>query len=126
EKARYPVIVCWEAGFYEPEGTAEKTWRWCGREGRLVLHNLRSKPVPITLTMTLRSHSEQPSLLSLQGDVLSEEVWVNQTDLIWNRLVPLRPGRNVIQSPCDGPRLESRGDPRELVFSVWDFIFREE
>jgi phosphoglycerol transferase len=126
ERARYPVTVSWDAGFHEMEGAGEQSWRWCGREGRLILANLRSVPVTITLSMTLRGHSEQAGRLRLTGDLLTDEVPIGPTDRLWQRRLTLPPGRHAVWFTCDGPRIESPGDPRELVFAVQDFVCREE
>jgi phosphoglycerol transferase len=119
EAARHPLLVVWQRGCWELEGTREKNFRWCTARGEWRLVNGARRARRITLEMSLAAPAE--ANLWIRGPLLSEHFRIGPGGLRVSRTISVPPGRHTISFGCDGRKLLSRADRRDLVFRVHDF-----
>jgi phosphoglycerol transferase len=123
----HPVAFDWGGTFSPRErGPAGETWRWCGSEGTLNVSNPCSWARTIVLRMECSGWQDRPVQLVLDGSLGRKDLILTPAPqrIEWRLCVP--PGEHVIRFSCDGPRVESETDPREIVFRVWNFQYHEE
>jgi phosphoglycerol transferase len=115
-----PLLWVWRGSCHQLERTRDWTWRWCGREARLEIHNLGAGSRQIRLAMSLISGCPSASRVQVSG-------LMTRSLAITNKGAPLEfsgelgPGRHVLQVVTDAPRVAAAGDPRVMHFMVGGF-----
>jgi phosphoglycerol transferase len=120
EEVLHPLVVSWSGGFYDQEGSGEKTWRWCPARGELHLHNLGRHDRRVRLEMSFRTGDAGPARLHISGDLVSEKLAVDYRPAPWSRTVTVPPGTHVLRFYCTAKKLDLPSDERTLVFQVED------
>jgi phosphoglycerol transferase len=139
EAALHPMVVNWEFGCYEPEGTPENRWRWCSSNAHVYIFNLAPVPRTIILEMSVSTGHPEPSRLRIMSVIgrrrlltgmpstpwLLKDVEVTASEQVVSETVTVPPGRHFVRITSDARNVEVPGDPRRLVFRVRNFDVRE-
>jgi hypothetical protein len=115
-----PILLSWHSGFNGPEGDAVHNNRWCGRRGKLTLHNRTEAPRIVTLDLQLRTGHLRPALVTLDGPLFVERTCANQFLGRLTRTFTLPPGSHLICFECDARPVPSPDTFRSFVFRVED------
>jgi phosphoglycerol transferase len=119
EAALHPLLILWDEGCSDLEGTPQNSFRWCGPDGewRIVNRARRARRVTFELSlMTYRSGE-----LRLESALLSERLLIGPAPRPVSKTITIPPGRHTIRFHCDAPRVLASGDRRHLVFRVNNF-----
>lgn len=121
----HPLMVEWIGGFSDLESAAEINWRWSGATAEFVINNTLDEERKIKLDMQLSTGYPEFANLTLDGDLLSEQLKINVNPIPYSKTISLPPGRHVIRFTCDAKRVDAPLDKRELVFKVLNFRMEE-
>jgi phosphoglycerol transferase len=125
DQAVHPLLLLWKGGFSGDEGSGEHRWRWCSFRGELHIVNLSTRPKTIALAGEIGTNQPRLAHVDIVGPCGVKHLAINGATQPWKETLTLAPGTHVIRFASDGPRLPVPGDPRELVFHVANFAFRE-
>lgn len=107
-------------GFYIRENNEFNSWNWCGPNGTITLNN-EYEPIFATPRFTCSTGEGTANLtISYCGKSQVFEISQNATEITLPYMYPT--GKTTIDFSCDGGRLYSTSDPRELYFRVNDFV----
>jgi phosphoglycerol transferase len=119
DEALHPVLLVWHDGCADPEGTPEKSSRWCANRGEWRLINRASHTKRVTFEAEFTS--PHPGNLRIESALLSGWVRLGPVSHPMAASVSVPPGQHTIRFACDAPRALAPGDDRPLVFRVLDF-----
>jgi phosphoglycerol transferase len=119
----HPLAWSWDGGCYGVEHDLDRTFRWCGAKGEIVVDNDTALKRTVSLHMTLVA-AQSPAHVKLGGDLLSADVDLGGIVSL-ARKVDVPAGRHVITFDCDGRRADAPGDPRTMIWRVENFAFDE-
>jgi hypothetical protein len=125
ELALHSLIISWGGGFSDLEMFHEKTWRWCSSQGTLDLYNTTDRERKVVLEMLLSTGYEEFSNLSIRSPLHNEDRKINMYPSPFTLTLTIPPGHTMIEFTSDAKRVKTTDDPRDLVFRVHDFKFRE-
>jgi phosphoglycerol transferase len=123
QEALHFVYIKWVDGFYGQEGTPGDNWRWCRSKGRIQVINTYNEGKYIFVEFGVSSPHE--SNVFLKGDLL-EEVFQVQPNFIkqFSKKLFVPPGNHAIDFFSDARPFQAQGDPRELVFQIYNFQWK--
>jgi phosphoglycerol transferase len=127
DDALHPVSLTWTSFSPGEHHPVEGTFHWCGPQAELRLVNPREEARSVVLKMEFSAWQTTPARLVLEGDLIERrdmEITDARRPLELKLEVP--PGEHHLHLDCDGPVLSAPGDPRTLVFRVWNIDFKEE
>lgn len=124
-QALHPVIFSWKNGFYGLEGTPENNWRWSSADGELSIYNYSQENKKVIIQMSLTSGYDDFSNLKIEGSSFTENLKINNKGKFFSKTVIISPGTNLIKFSSDANRVDAPSDPRDLVFRVVNFKFKE-
>ena len=115
------------SGFYGRESSSGREWRWCDKQGRLLVYNPSKHPRKAKFTMQAFSAFESPSRLSIQTPSGTRQFQISSTGAVVSFDLVLEAGPNRFLLSTDAPRVPTdAGDPRELHFRVEHFEVKPE
>ncbi len=117
--ALHPPTAIWQKGFSDFEGTAEDNWRWGGHTARAVFVNRTGQDKAVNLEMTLAV--DNGGTLEMTSPFFSERLTLDKGGKKFARSFTLPPGEHFVYFKCDGKRVLSTSDFRDLVFRVRNF-----
>lgn len=117
----HPVITLWKEKCSGLEGDKEYNWRWCGSEGKLVLHNFGKENRKIKLNTTFSTGYEENSTLNIKSTTWKEKLIIDGHGKNIEKVLIIPTGDTVIYLTSNAERLIAETDPRELVFRVINF-----
>ena len=117
EGALHPPFSVWRDGFYDSEGSPERTWRWARSSGRMELINGRSRAQEVRLDMTIVGNDG--GNVMIDTPLLREpvNVTVSRHGQTIDRRLVLPPGTHRVHFSSDAAPLYPPDDFRDLVFS---------
>lgn len=124
-QALHPLIFSWKTGFYGLEGTPENNWRWSSAGGELSIYNYSQENKKVIIQMSLTSGFNDFSNLKIEGSSFTENLKINNKGKFFSKTVVISPGTNLIKFSSDANRVDAANDPRDLVFRVVNFKFKE-
>lgn len=119
EAALHPVLVIWQDGCSDLEGTAANNFRWCSEAGSWRLNNGAGRAQRVTLEgwfVTNRAGD-----LWITGPLMSEHLRIGPLPHAFSWTISVPPGQHALAFNCDAPPVLAVGDSRELVFRVVNF-----
>jgi phosphoglycerol transferase len=119
EAALHPLLMLWEDGCSDLEGTPQNSFRWCADAGQWHLVNGARRPRRVTFEMSFLAF--RSAQLRLEGPLLSEHLPIGPAPRPVSKTITIPPGRHTIRFHCDAPRVLASGDRRHLVFRVNNF-----
>jgi hypothetical protein len=125
ERSLHPVILSWKPGFSDLEVGPDINWRWCSSAGELHIYNGMDRSRPLLIEMNLSTGYGEFASMSIAGPGFSDTLKINSAGVPYAKEIVLQPGTNIIKFNCDARRVQAPGDPRDLVFRVVNFNFRE-
>jgi phosphoglycerol transferase len=115
------------SGFYGRESSGGREWRWCDKQGRLIVYNLGNGRRKANFTMQAFSAFESPSKLSIQTPSGTRQFQISAAGAAISFDLVLEAGANRFLLSTDAPRVVTgSGDPRELHFRVEHFDVKPE
>jgi phosphoglycerol transferase len=126
EAVRHPLRLTWGGAFGGLEPDPGGGWRWCGARGELQIANPLDRPRRAVMKMTCLGWNAAPARLVVDGDLCRRELSVTPDGQVLDLDLIVPPGNHVLSFVCNGPSVPAPGDPRELVFRVSHFQWREE
>jgi hypothetical protein len=118
------VDVRWQDGFYGPEKDEAKNWRWCAKEGSILLCNRSSQPKMVRLAMALGGLE---STLCLESKTFRETICIKPEGTLFRKDVRLAPGELCrLKFESAGEPVPAPADPRTMYFRVDGFSLTEE
>jgi phosphoglycerol transferase len=126
ETASHPLELEWTGAHGQETDPKEGAFRWCKAKAQLNIRNLLNRPRRVVLNMNVVGWQDKPVRLVLGGDLCRREMSIGTAwqPLELELLVP--PGDHFLTFACDGLRMPTTHDPRELVFRVGNFEYRIE
>jgi hypothetical protein len=119
-----PTEVEWKEGFYNTEWLLGEKWRWSDKQGTLIINNPTSKARETRLSMALATAWSDYSNLSLESDLFSEVVRINNKESVFEKTILLPPGKHTIKFSSDAKQATNApGDTRKLFFRINDIVF---
>lgn len=118
DNARHPVLLLWQKGFHDQEGTPQDFWRWCQAKGRLQIIN-RSQQVR-EFVLEANFFSETDSRLEISG-FINERLLINRFGTPYSKKITVPPGIHTIHFSSDARRILTLNDYRTLVFRVRNY-----
>ncbi len=125
EIAMNPLTPEWTKGCSSLETGADSNWRWCSSEGELVINNTLNHERRVRLEMALATGYEEAANLSLDGDLISDQLKINMKPAVYSKMLTLPPGRHMIRFASDAKMVYAPSDGRALVFKVMNFRLQE-
>lgn len=107
-----------------PEEIPRDNWRWCSASGELDIENTSDRELKLVLEMSFATVHEQPADLIISG-AHSDRLRINREPRPYTMTLTLRPGHNLIEFSSTAKPADVPEDPRELVFRVNNFRFKE-
>lgn len=121
EQILHPVLFNWTRGFFSLEGNAENNWRWCSKNGQLIINNMSLEEKQIKIQMGFVSGHPEVSTMTIRSDSFNDIFSVNNIETKYKKELAIPPGKTVIEFKCDAKRVYAPDDPRYLVFRVNNF-----
>jgi hypothetical protein len=118
QAALHPLLIVWDDGCSDLEGTPPDSFRWCAAAGTWRLVNGGREAKRVTLDMSFMAL--YPGTLRLDG-LVSEQRRVGLVPEAFSRTITVPPGEHTIRFACDARRVLASGDRRHLVFRVRNF-----
>lgn len=119
EAALHPLLVVWQDGCSDLEGTATQNFRWCSAAGIWRFVNGASRPRRLRLEGGFWANRD--ARLSISGPLLSDQVPIGPVMIAFSATISIPPGQHALTFSCDGLPALPAGDPRKLVFRVVNF-----
>lgn len=104
-------------GIYAKESDGNETWRWCSKNGTIMINNNSNKMQEITLSFNALTGWEESSNLIIENCEGKNVYSISSMQKLIEVDVVLEPGRNDIIFSCDG-KIVDNGDERELMFRI--------
>jgi phosphoglycerol transferase len=118
QAALHPLLLVWDDGCSDLEGTPQDSFRWCAAAGAWRLVNGSRDAKRVTLDMSFMAL--YPGTLRLEG-LVSHERRVGLVPEAFSTTITVPPGEHTIRFACDARRVLASGDRRHLVFRVRNF-----
>jgi phosphoglycerol transferase len=125
ESGWHPVVVQWGRGCFAQEGTAERSWRWCGASAYAYVSNLSSSPVTVDLDIAAATGDRQPAHLSVQSPWFSKTAEVSPSGATISARATIPPGKHRLWLTSDARRVDASLDPRILIVRIDRFRITE-
>jgi hypothetical protein len=122
--ALHPLLFFWRAGFSNLESAAGRTWRWCDREGELVIENGSRNERLLSIKMTLAA-ANPPARLTIDSALVSERLELAPMGTAFTRTLKVPPGRHMIRFRSDGKPASAPNDPRVLIWRAEDPVVEQ-
>jgi phosphoglycerol transferase len=119
EAALHPLLAVWQTGFSDLEFGQDRSWRWCGAEGLMMLVNRTARDRQVELKMILAA--DNGGTVEVKSLFFNEKMKVDWKGQQFSRNFTLPPGEHEIRFSSDARRILPPNDFRELVFSVGNF-----
>ncbi|MBV8949773.1 MAG: hypothetical protein JOZ99_02780, partial [Actinobacteria bacterium] len=116
-----PVGVEYGTGFSRDEQAGGDDWHWALPRAQLVLDNPASTTQVVGVTATLGA---QPGTVDVRGPGYAQTLPVEPAGTLWQAVLRLRPGRNVVTFNAKVPRTPAPSDPRYLALEVFNLTAR--
>ncbi len=116
ESTKLPLGISF-SGCSGLESSPAQNWRWCAYDGEIQISNPDVQPHEVSLRMNVKSGFPEYADFDMEGPI-SKKLQINHLgqDIVENLVVP--PGRHSIRLHCNAKRIESKTDPRPLVFAI--------
>ena len=114
----------WLGKIHGLEGTIRNNLRWSSGSATLTLHNLSRESRWVDLQMELGTPMDQPSKLTIKYPTFEKTLIISQTRTRYIEKLLLAPGSVDIQFTSDGKPIQN-GDPRSIVFGIFNFNISE-
>jgi phosphoglycerol transferase len=124
--ALHPLNLSWRGGFSDLEVGPGKAWRWCSSEGELQIDNTSQLTRRVLIQMSFSSGHQEYSDLSISSLLFTEKLRINANPTPYSKTIDVPPGQHVVKFVCNAARVNAPLDPRNLVFKIEDFNFREQ
>lgn len=122
-----PIQLEWKNGFYtQEENLKEGKWRWSNKQSTLIINNPTSQNRNITISMSLATVWQEKSNLKIDGDLISETLKINNKPLVFEKAIVVQPGKHLLKFSSDAKQLNTRIDPRQLFFKIYNYKFQDE
>jgi len=119
-----PTEIEWKEGFYNTELIFGGKWRWCDKQGTLIINNPTSEARETRLSMALITDWSDHSNLRLESDLFSEVLKINNKETVFEKRILLPPGKHAIKFSSDAkPANNAPGDTRKLFFRINEVLF---
>ena len=116
------LVVEWADGFYAQEHDDSTTWRWCGPDGTLILHNSKQSNLRARVKMQLASRDKlSPSGLKIDSPWFQDELQLDAVPKNFDRTFTVPPGSHTIQFSSKANVITTEEDKRPLAFEVINF-----
>jgi hypothetical protein len=113
--------ILWEwSGTYNKEGSKTNNLRWTSGSAKLHLYNRSKASIKTHLKMGFASPDGSLSKVKVNFLNKSEVVKINGIPVYFEKTFNLPPGEFILELNCDGKVLVS-GDPRKIVFGIFNF-----
>ncbi|MGH7331965.1 MAG: hypothetical protein ACREKS_04295 [Candidatus Rokuibacteriota bacterium] len=119
EAALHPLLMVWQNGCSDLEGSTEQNFRWCSAAGAWRLTNSARRPQRVTLEMWFIAHAE--GNLWIESPLLSARLRIGPAPQRLARTISIPPGQHTVSFGSDAPRVLAAGERRDLVFRVINF-----
>jgi phosphoglycerol transferase len=119
DAALHPLLMVWQNGCSDLEGSAEHNFRWCSAAGAWRLTNGARQAKRVTLEMWFTSNYE--GNLWIESPLLSEQLRIGPALQRLSRTISIPPGQHTLSFGSDAHRVLAAGERRELVFRVVNF-----
>lgn len=123
DEALHPLLVIWQQGCWDLEGTPENNFRWCAASGEWRLINRAAHTRRITFEMGFTA--PHAGILRIDSPGFARQVRLGPVSEIFSTIAAIPPGQHTIRFACDSPRTLVRGERRHLVFRVLNFKAKE-
>ena len=118
------VRILWQKDFSGLEGDTGNNWRWCGKNGVLIIRNTSNQDFQVRLHMMIATGYEQMSILKIWSRQFHDELHVNRRGTSYEKNIILhKKSEYAINFFSDANKIESTADSRYLVFRVINFKF---
>jgi hypothetical protein len=114
------VYLQWGGSFLDQDGNSESNVRWCGSEGELNIFNASNKPVAAHLVGAVAAGQAEPSELQIESSTLHRRLSLSNRPQALDIPITLPAGGTKISFRSNGRPL-ANGDPRNLVFGLFNF-----
>lgn len=107
-----------------PEVIPRENWRWCSASGELDIENTSDRDIKLLLEMSFSTVHEQYADLTISG-AHSDQLQINREPRPYTVTLNVRPGHNLLRFTSNAKPADIPEDPRQLVFRVNNFRFKE-
>ena len=118
ETASHPLELEWTGAHGQEIDPKEGAFRWCKAKAQLNIRNLLDSPRRVVLKMNVAGWQEKPVPLVLGGDLCRRELSLTPVHQLLELELLVPPGDHFLTFACDGPRMPTTLDARELFFRV--------
>ncbi len=117
--ALHPLLVIWQDGCSDLEGTVANNFRWCSAAGIWRLNNGASRAQRVTLKGWFVTN--RAANLWITSPLMSEQLRIGPVPLAFAWTISVPPGEHALAFASDAPQTLALGDRRDLVFRVVNF-----
>lgn len=119
------LLVRWTSGCSGLETNGDSNWRWCGEVAHVRFVNGLDRDRWVRVRMGLATGDEEESELLITGGDLVRRVRLSSRTTPISLLFQVPPQGLLLTLRSDADLFDPPGDPRILVFSVFDFHWEE-
>jgi hypothetical protein len=119
DEALHPLLVIWQHGCSDLEGTPENNFRWCAASGEWRVINRASRTKQVTFEMAFMA--PHAGTLWIDSPEFSRQLRLSPVSQALSTTASVPPGQHTIRFRCDAPRTLAPPDNRHLVFRVINF-----
>jgi len=120
------LIVDWNSGFYQEESGGDDVWRWCSKDGVIIVYNVLQKTKKACICMQPMSGYPEFSKFNIAiGQRITEYLISSKPEAIKLNF-ELPPGETRIRMHSLAEKVRSNTDRRDLYFRLGNFKLVEE
>ncbi len=110
--------ITWSGGFFSQENDENSKWRWCSKQGDLLINNYTNKDLKIFFETLIETGFKQNSNIIISNNSYHTTLSVNNDPKLFSNTLIIPAGVTAIHFQCDAPKIDAPGDPRELIFRL--------
>ncbi len=118
-----PISFEW-IGTHGKDGDSNHNVRWSPKSSSLIVFNSSPDSKRVNVSMSVSTPTKSNSLFTLSYGKKNEKFNIGLNPLEYNKNFLIHPGQFEIKLNSDAPRLLN-GDPRNIVFGVYNFNLNE-
>jgi hypothetical protein len=122
-RLRYAPQVEWGNGFWPEEKAGHDRWRWCGKNGTLVINNPANHPKVVSLCFVAKTSLPGAATLNAKSALFNENLAVDAAGIAFAKTIEIPPGRCAIHFHCTA--LPYVHPSRTIVFGIFNFQLQE-
>lgn len=122
ERNNNRVIASFANGFSEQESNDADIWRWCDKEGTMIIYNFSEEKQNLHFSSTVYSGYEENSKLKVEMEGVIYTCDINSSGTKIDFQINVNPGKNELKFSTSAPQVLAPSDPRSLYMRFGNIV----